>query len=269
MKRGFLQSTVVGFSRALTRAMISEHTARQRGLLQSLDPRIRVVGLFSLVLSVTLARKISVLVGLLAVALAIAILSRVSLGVLAKRVWLVVLGFTGVIALPAIFVTPGTAIATLGPATITQQGVRTAILLVLRVETAVTFTTLLVLCTPWNHVLKALRAFRLPKEAIAMLTMTHRYVFLLVETASQMFESRQSRTVGVLPPAQQRRIAAGTAGVLLSKSIQLSNEVYLAMQSRGFRGEVQILSDFRLTMWDYAGLLLFLLAGSAAVWLGR
>ena len=68
----------------------------------------------------------------------------------------------------------------------------------LRVETAVTFTTLLILCTPWTHVLKALRALRLPKEAITMLAMTYRYVFLLVDTAGQMFESRRSRTVGVL-----------------------------------------------------------------------
>ena len=112
----------------------------------------------------------------------------------------------------------------------------TAVLLIARVETAVTFTTLLILCTPWAHVLKALRSFRLPQEAIAMLAMTHRYIFLLVETASQMLESRQSRTVGRLPAAEQRRMTARTAGVLLSKSIDLSNDVYLAMQSRGFRG---------------------------------
>ena len=37
-----------------------------------------------------------------------ALLSGVSLATLAKRVWLVVLAFTGVIALPAIFLTPGT-----------------------------------------------------------------------------------------------------------------------------------------------------------------
>ena len=64
-------------------------------------------------------------------------------------------------------------------------------------------------------------------------------------------------------------MAARTAGVLLSKSVALSNEVYLAMESRGFRGDVQILSDFRMTMWDYLGLLLFLLAAAFAVWMGR
>ncbi len=269
MSRGFLESTTVGFTRALTRAMLSEQTAHQPGLLQSLDPRVRVVGLFSLVLAVTLSRKITAVACLLAVAIVIAICSRVSLGTLAKRVWLVALGFTAAIAVPAIFVTPGNSVATLGSVTITEQGLRTAGLLILRVETAVTFTTLLILCTPWAHVLKALRAFRLPKEAITMLAMTHRYVFLLVETASQMFESRRSRTVGVLNSRDQRHMAVRTAGVLLSKSIGLSNEVYLAMQSRGFRGEVEILSDFHMTMWDYLGLAAFLVAGSVAVWAGR
>ncbi len=272
MKRGgFIQSTVVGFTRALSRALMSEEIARQRGLLQSLDPRVRVIGLFALVLAVTLSRRLTVVLVLFAVAVMIAVLSGVSIGTLAKRVWLVVLAFTGVIALPAIFITPGDPIATFagGSLHITAQGVATAVLLIARVETAVTFTTLLILCTPWTHVLKALRSFHLPQEVIAMLAMTHRYVFLLVETASQMFESRQSRTVGRLPAAEQRRMTARTAGVLLSKSIDLSNDVYLAMQSRGFRGEVRILSDFRMKSWDYLGLLAFLCAGGIAVWIGR
>ncbi len=234
-------------------------------------PRVRVVGLFALVLAVTLSRRLTVVLVLFAVAVLIAVLSRVSIGTLATRVWLVVLAFTGVIALPAIFITAGHPIATLagGSLHITAQGVATAVLLIARVETAVTFTTLLILCTPWTHVLKSLRSFHLPQEVIAMLAMTHRYVFLLVETASQMFESRRSRTVGRLPAAERRRMTASTAGVLLSKSIDLSNDVYLAMQSRGFRGEVRILSDFRMKSWDYIGLLAFLCVGGIAVWIGR
>jgi len=269
MSRGFAEATTIGFARALTRAMLSEETARKRGLLQSLDVRVRLVGLLALVLAVTLSRKISVVGALFAVAILLAVLSRVNLLMLAKRVWLIVLGFTGVIAIPALFTTPGRAIVSNGTIAITEQGLRTASLLVLRVETAVTFTTLLILCTPWTHVLKALRALRLPKEAITMLAMTYRYVFLLVDTAGQMLESRRSRTVGVLTGPEQRQMTARTAGVLLSKSVALSNDVYLAMESRGFRGDVQILSNFRMTMWDYLGLLLFLLAAALAVWMGR
>lgn len=269
MSRGFVEATTIGFTRALTRAMLSEETARKRGLLQSLDVRVRLIGMLALVLAVTLSRKIAIVGALFGVAIVLAILSRVNLLMLAKRVWLIVLGFTGVIAIPALFTTPGRIVASNGTIAITEQGLRTAVLLVLRVETAVTFTTLLILCTPWAHVLKALRALRLPKEAIMMLAMTYRYVFLLVDIAGQMFESRRSRTVGALSGAERRRIAGRTAGVLLSKSIALSNEVYLAMESRGFRGDVQILSDFRMTMWDYLGLLLFLVAAALAVWMGR
>ena len=103
-----------------------------------------------------------------------------------------------------------------------------------------------------------------------MLAMTHRYIFLLAETASQMFESRQSRTVGVLDGRAQRRMAARTAGVLLSKSVELSNEVFLAMQSRGFRGDVQ--SPLRIPharLGLSSAWLAFLTAGALAVWLGR
>jgi energy-coupling factor transporter transmembrane protein EcfT len=102
-----------------------------------------------------------------------------------------------------------------------------------------------------------------------MLAMTQRYVFLLAETAGQMFESRQSRTVGELDHATQRHVTAQTAGVLLSKSIELSNEVFLAMQSRGFRGDARVLVDFRLRARDYLWLAAFLAMGTLAVWMGR
>ena len=87
-----------------------------------------------------------------------------------------------------------------------------------------------------------------------MLAMTHRYIFLFIETANQMFESRQSRMIGALSGPEQRRVASRTAGVLLSKSIDLSEEVYLAMQSRGFRGDIQLITEFRMHALDYAGL---------------
>jgi cobalt ECF transporter T component CbiQ len=269
MSRGFLESTAMAFARAIARAMLSEETARRRGLVQALDPRVRVIGLLSLVIAVTLCRRLAAVAALFAVAVALALFSHVGLRMLAKRVWLVVLAFTGVIALPAIFLTAGDPVGTVGSVAITQQGLRAAGLLVLRVETAVTFTTILVLCTPWPHVLKALRSLLLPKEAIAMLAMTYRYVFLLVETATQMLESRRSRTVGVLPGPERRRVAARTAGVLLSKSVALSDEVYCAMRSRGFRGDVKVLAEFRMTMWDAAALLLFWIAAALAVWKGR
>jgi len=84
-----------------------------------------------------------------------------------------------------------------------------------------------------------------------------------------MFESRESRTVGVLEASDRRRLAAATVGVLLSKSYQLSSEVHLAMQSRGFRGEVYMLDDFAMRRRDWCWLLLFFAAATTVIWVGR
>jgi cobalt ECF transporter T component CbiQ len=266
-----IESTVRSFTQALSRALVSEQLAAQPGLLQKIDPRVRVVGFLMLVVSVVLSRRLSVIAALLLLTILVAVMSRVRIASLAKRVWLVVFSFTGLIAIPALFITPGEPVCTLPLLhfTVTAPGLRTAALLVLRVETAVTMTTVLVLCTPWTGILKALRALRLPAEAIVMLAMTHRYVFLLLETTNQMFEARQSRAVGPLSGKEGRRMMASTAGVLLSKSIELSHEVYLAMLSRGFRGEIQMLNELQMRTQDYFAFVAFVAASSAAIWMGR
>ena len=69
-------------------------------------------------------------------------------------------------------------------------------LLVARVETAATLSVLLILCTPWSHVLKALRVLRVPVVFVVILGMTYRYILLLLQSAHDMFESRRSRMVG-------------------------------------------------------------------------
>lgn len=267
----FIEITIQGFARVFARSLLAEAAANQPGLLQQLDPRVRIIGIAALVVSVVLCRRMEVLGVLFLVAATLAVASGLHLGFLAKRVWLLILGFTGFIALPALFLTPGEPLFSLPGAhlTVTSQGMRTALLLVLRVETAATLTATLVLCTTWTSLLKALRMLHLPPEVVVMLAMTHRYVFLLVETANQMFESRKSRTVGVLTGAEKRNVAARTAGVLLSKSTELSHEVYLAMLSRGFRGDIHVWTDFRMRTRDYAGLAVFVFAGILAVWIGH
>ena len=269
-QRRLLGSTLRGFSNALSKALVSEQVAERRGFLQQFDPRVRLIGTLLLVIAVLFCRRLDVLLGLFCLTIGLALASKVSLATLAKRVWWIVLCFTGLIAIPALFTTPGEPLVAMSKSlSITRQGLNAAVLLLMRVETAVTLTTIFVLCTRWTQVLKALRSLGIPAEVVIMLAMTHRYVFLLIETANQMFESRESRSVGKLKESQQRSITARTAGVLLSKSMDVSYDVYLAMVSRGFRGDVRLLTDFRLKARDYVGLAMFTLIGVAAAWTGR
>jgi cobalt/nickel transport system permease protein len=267
--RSFIERTLASLLRASEYASAAEHSAEARGLLQRVDPRVKVVGLILLVIVVAASRHLVVIGALFAFALALALSSRISVGKLASWVWSPVLIFTGAIALPAIVLTPGHAVAALGGLAITSQGLRSAAYLLSRAETAATLSALLVLTTPWPWVLKALRVLKCPTVLVAILGMTYRYVFEILRTALDMFESRRSRTVGSLSPAENRRLAASAVGVLLSKSVHLSDDVHLAMQSRGFRGEVHVLPDFRARAADWCWLAGFVFLAAAALWWGR
>lgn len=266
---GFIERTVESLAGAFEQSLFAEDLAGGSGLLQQFDPRVKVIGLLLLVIAAATARNFAVILLLFALAVGLALLSHVPLGRLA-RVWIGVLAFTGVIALPAICLTPGDVVARLPLLgwPITAQGVRAALYLFTRVETATTLSVLLVLTTPWMHVLKALRVLRVPVIFVVILGMTYRYIFVLLQAAADMFESRRSRLVGKLDGAEQRRLASASVGVLLGKSIQLSGEVYLAMLSRGYRGEVYLLDDFAMQQRDWLALAAFVVAAGAAFWFG-
>lgn len=270
-RRNFVGRTLSAIARETESALFAEQTARADGFLQSIDPRVKIVGLLTLIIAATTARNFFAIILIFVFGVSLALLSRIPLKTLATRAWLPALAFTGTIALPVIFIAPGDALLKLPflNLTVTAQGLTSAIRLILRVETTVTLSTLLVLTTLWTHVLKALRILGVPVVFVVILGMTYRYIFVLLETASNMFEARQSRTVGDLNPKQSRRIAAGSVGVLLTKSFHLNTEVYLAMQSRGFRGEVYTLDRFAMRPKDWLALSLFLTFAAVAFWLGR
>ena len=267
----FAENTIEGLHAAIARAMYADTAAGKAGLLQRLDPRVKLAGLLALILATALSARLWVIAAILALSVAMALLSWLSLATLMAPLWISAFTFTGVIAFPALFLTPGLVVYRFPnlPLAITSQGLTTAGFLILRAETCATLALLLVFTTPWTHVLKALRIFRVPIVFVVALGMTFRYILLLLETAHEMFESRKSRTVGKMSRADYRRMAGSTTAVLLGKSFQLSNEVFLAMQARGFRGEVYVLDDFSMTGRDWTALALFAAVAAAAVWAGR
>lgn len=248
----FIESTLMSLLRASEYAASAERVTESPGLFQKIDPRVKVAGLLLLIVAVAAARELRVIGAMFFFAVAMALLSRISLRNLAAWVWTPVLLFTGLIAAPALFV----------------AGPRSAAFLVGRAGTAATLAALLVLTTPWAWVLKSLRSLRCPATFVAILGMTYRYIFEILRRALDMFEARRSRTVGVLTPLESRRLAASTVGVLLSKSFQLSGDVHLAMQSRGFRGEIHVLPEFSASIADWCWLGLFLSLAGGSLWWG-
>jgi cobalt ECF transporter T component CbiQ len=270
MRHGIIEKTLADLTQTLEQSLFAEEIAGRKGLLQSLDPRIKVVSILALLLAVGFSRSLPVLAGLYAITLVLAGFSSVPMLFFVKRVWLFIPFFTGLVILPAFFTTPGPTLVMLpfGLA-VTQTGARTALFLLLRVGTSVSLAVLLMLTTSWSVLLKALSVLRVPEGFLLILGMTYRYIFLLLRITEDMFQSRKSRIVGRMTPGQERHVLAATAGTLLTKSLDLSGDVYLAMQARGYRGQASSLQTFRISLKDWLWVAGIVLVVATALWLGR
>ncbi|MGI9073716.1 MAG: cobalt transporter CbiM [Bryobacteraceae bacterium] len=270
-RKSFVEKTTRGLLHTLEHALFAEEMAQVDGFLQRLDARVKLVGIGTLIIAAVAVHRISTLFALFIAGALLAFISRIPIRVLVTRVWIGVLAFTGAIALPAIFLTPGVTVWRVPVLewAVSYQGVRSAAFLILRAETAATFSVLLILCTLWTHLLRAIRFFRVPAILVVIVGMTYRYIFLFLQTAQEMFGAREARLIGTLEPADRRRLAAASAGVLLGKSMHLSGEVHMAMQARGFRGDVHLLDDATMRPNDWLRLAAFFGVASAAIWLGR
>ncbi len=276
--RGFVEKTLGDITNALEQTLFAEEIARRDGFLQRLDPRAKLLGAIVLLIAISASQNLGVIAALYVLTLPLAYASRVPMGFYLKRVWVFMPFFTGIVALPALFnaFTPGAPLVTLldwqSPRlyiVITQPGVVTAAFLLLRVGASVSIAVLLILTTRWTVLLKALRVLRAPQAFVVILGMTYRYIYVLLHAANNMFLARQSRIVGRVSSADDRRWLGASMGVLFSKSYALSDDVYLAMQSRGFSGEVQVMDALAWRSADWAWLGIFVAVAVAAIWLGR
>ena len=147
IRGGFIEHTIQGLHSAMDRALYAEHSAHGGGLLQRLDPRVKVAALFAFILVSAVTGKLRVVTAVLLLATILAALSHISVSVLSTRAWLTTLTFSGALALPAVFLTPGTVTYRLPLLdwAASVQGFRAAAMLVLRAETAATLALVLVL----------------------------------------------------------------------------------------------------------------------------
>lgn len=269
-RAGVLEHTLHGITETLERSLFAEEISTRPGLLQSLDARVKVISVLALLLSVSLSHSLLSISAVYVLSLVLGLASAIPADFLLRRVWLALPFFTGMLVLPALFITPGPALLQLplGIA-VTTTGLHTALFLLLRVSTSVSLTLLLILTTPWNTVLSALSVLKVPDVFILILGMTYRYIYLLLRVVNDMFLSRKSRVVGRLSTSENQKMLAAVSATLLNKSLNLSSEVYLAMQSRGFRGSIVTLKPFRMQSRDWLWLCVFLVLSAAAVYLGR
>ena len=264
LKPGFVEKTLADITGSIERAVFSEENARKAGFLQRRDPRAKLLAFVALITATGLSREWPVLVGVYALVLVAAAISSIDLGLFVKRVWLGMGFFSGVVILPSVFFVGHQELfrVPLGFFSLTVHGdaLLAAAVFILRVCASVSLAILLVLTTKWADILKSLRVLRVPNVLVLVLAMTYRYIFLVLHTANAMFLARKSRIVAKMSGPEQRWWIVSSIGVLMSRSLRMSEDVYQAMLARGFEGDMRMVGEYRMRSADW-----LLLAGSVLV----
>ena len=143
-RASYLDRTLASGAALLRQVMFSEELAGRPGLLQRIDPRVKIASCLAVLIAAALAHPLVMIAAVYAFSLVIGLLSRLPARVLLGRVWLFVPAFTAVAVLPATLsvITPGRLVWHLFtwhgvPQGITEEGLRAAALVVVRVAASV------------------------------------------------------------------------------------------------------------------------------------
>jgi cobalt/nickel transport system permease protein len=264
-RNNFIERSIMSALCFFKESILSDEYAATRGWLQSLDPRIKAVTFVLFVLLVALSRQITGIAAIYALCLIMARSSGVNLKFFLKRTWIFIPLFSLFIAIPALFsvFTPGEPVFNFNILglnfIITRPGVSGAVLFVSRVVTSVSLVILLSLTTRHAELLNVLRFFGIPQVFVLTIGMCYRYIYLFAEIVENTFRAIKSRVGFAVQYQKGQGLVSWNIANLWHRSLQMNEQVYSAMLSRGYSGEPKVLHKFKTGLGDWVWLSLAVL----------
>ncbi len=251
--RSLARKTADAVAASVTDVMENEELAARPGLLQRLDPRVKLVTLVLFAVAVSLVHDIWALAAFVLVTVALAAASRVPVPSFVRKVWLSAGLLALLVALPSAlsWFTPGRAVVSAGPFVFTAPGLLGVATLVTRVAAAAGFALLVIWTMRWSDLLRALSALRMPDIVVATLGMTHRQILTLMRTVEQIHLARESRTLTLGTARENRDWVTERMAFVVRKSLKTADDVYDAMLSRGYTGAMPSLQRLRIGSGDW------------------
>jgi len=262
----YLEKTLADVQKTMAEELDYTASAVRPGLLQQLNPRVKLVGMAFVLLAVALTGSLTVLVIIHGLLLLAALSSRIGWKAYLLRTWLPAVLFTGLTMLPGIFnwFTPGQPLVIIyqglnwhvGPVTlpaeltITMQGLTVATLVLLRSAASLGVAVLLVKTTRWPVLTKALAGLGLPGLFVTVLDLTYRYLFLFLLLLSEYLWGRQSRLAGRERTGAKWEWIGGAVAGFLRLAGEYSREITASMQARGYNGSNHQVLVSRIGMAD-------------------
>jgi cobalt/nickel transport system permease protein len=254
--RSLARRTADAVMGSITDVLENERLAARPGLLQRLDPRVRLVSLVLFAVTASLAHSLGALIALITITLAIAVASLVGVAAFARKVWFSAGLLALLIALPSAlsWFTPGEVAFRIGPLAFTEPGLLGVATLVLRVVAAAGFAFLVIWTMRWPDLLRALSAMHMPDVVVATLGMAQKQILTLLRTVEQIHLARESRTLTTGTTKENRDWVTERMAFVVRKSLKTADDVYDAMLARGYTGSMPSLRRLHIAPPDWAWL---------------
>jgi len=253
-RRSLARRTALAIQRAVSDVLENDEVASRPGLMQRLDPRVKLATILTFAVTVSFVHSLWVLLGIVAITAALAAASKLSVITFSQRVWASAGFFALMLSLPAAtaWITPGEVLVALGPLSITEPGIYLAARLVTRVAAGAGIGLLVVWTTRWTDLLHALTALRVPDLVVATLAMTQKQIVSLLRTVENTHLARESRMLSSGSAKENRGWVTERMAFVARKSMKTADDVYDAMLARGFSGAMPSLVRLQTTARDWA-----------------
>lgn len=118
---------------------------------------------------------------------------------------------------------------------------------------AITISALMAMITTtrFSDLLAAMAKLGVPKLLVTQLGFLYRYIFMLIDKARNILRARAGRKLRNLGPKMEVKTAAAMVGTLFLDSLDTASRVHMAMQARGFTGQLHRSSNLRFSKADY------------------
>ena len=263
----YLEKTLKKINSIMSEDADSITSSGYNGLLQQIEPHIKLVGIIILMISAALTKSIVFLICINIVILFVALQSKIHLKTFGIRVWIPTFLFSGIAVLPGVvnWITPGESLYTIytglswtigsfavpSDLSITKQGVQSVLFVTLRTAASLGLASLIIKTTRWSLLTRVLAKMGLSATIVTVLDLTYRYIYLFLLLLMEYFMGRKSRLVGIESQSEKFSWIGGTISDFLRITRAYSQEINHAMLSRGYCGEYYAESNIKVRTIDF------------------
>ena len=244
--------------------MIEEIFTHGSSVIHGLDPRVRIVAAFAFSIVVAVCDRFVALGFAVGVSVVLILIARLPLKKVLGRL-IIVNGLILFLWLFLPFTFHGTPLFTVGPFTVTREGIAYAAVITLKSNAIIIALMALVATIPIFTIGRAMSHLRVPSMIAYLFLFTYRYIHVIYAEYQRLMRATKIRGFRPATNMHTYRTYAYLVGMILVKSHDRSQRVRAAMLCRGFQGRFFDLSQFAFRSTD---LVMVLLMSSAVAGIG-